>query len=222
MKQNEGLDYAVPKADVPLDWTVICLYLPPYRTSHKVKWPKSQIVVGITGDSSPGGLCWSSTDLVTCGPDEPRWTLNQTLVQGWMPDYCFYWTTRSSAIQRWQRWQWCSSSTRRWLSRSRGRFGLESGIEHWQSGTDARQYTAKFLRYVLWLNTIRWTKNDSSKTSAVHCKVSAIRAVVKYYPMDQKWLLENLYEDSGFYGKGLHQEQNANSFWSVMMKISLT
>ena len=51
-----------------------------------------------------------------------------------MLDYSLNWTARSSAIQRWQRCQRCSSP-----SQSRGHFSLKSAIEHWPSGTDARQ-----------------------------------------------------------------------------------
>ena len=43
-----------------------------------------------------------------------------------MPNYSLNWTPKSSAIQKWQRCQCCSSLTRRWPSWSRGLFGLKS------------------------------------------------------------------------------------------------
>ena len=90
--------------------------------------------------SSPAWLCWSSTHLVQCRPDEPIWTWTQICVKACMPDYSLNWTARSSAIQGWQKCQCCSLSTRRWPSQSRrGAFSLKSAMEHWPSGTDARQ-----------------------------------------------------------------------------------
>ena len=50
---------------------------------------------------------------VQCGPDEPDWSWIQIWVQARMPDYSLNWTARTSAIQRWQRCQRCSSPTRR-------------------------------------------------------------------------------------------------------------
>ena len=51
---------------------------------------------GTSQDSTPAGLCWSSTHLVQCGPDEPSWTWTQAR----MPDYSLNWTARSSGINR--------------------------------------------------------------------------------------------------------------------------
>ena len=48
---------------------------------------------------SPAGLCWSSTLLVLCGPDEPSWTWTQIWVQARMPDYSLNWIARCCAIQ---------------------------------------------------------------------------------------------------------------------------
>ena len=48
----------------------------------------------------------------------------------------------SSAIQG---WQWCSSPIQRWPSRSWGPFDFKSAMEHWPSGTDARQSAEKPL-----------------------------------------------------------------------------
>ena len=62
-----------------------------------------------------------------------------------MPNYTLNWTTGSSAIQGWQRCHWCSSSTRKWPSRSWGPFGIKSAMEHWPSGMDARQSADKPL-----------------------------------------------------------------------------
>ena len=70
---------------------------------------------GKSRGSSPTWLCWSSAHL---GPDEPN------MVQARMLNYSLNWTARSSAIQRWQSCQCCSSLTRRWPSRSRAPFGL--------------------------------------------------------------------------------------------------
>ena len=78
----------------------ICLCLPD-GTWHKVNDPK----IDYRGWSSmnrglrPAGLCWSSTHLVQCGPDEPRWSWTQIWVQARMTDYSLNWTKRSSAIQ---------------------------------------------------------------------------------------------------------------------------
>ena len=69
--------------------------------------------------SNPDGLCWSSTNLVQCGSDEPSWSWTQIWAQARMPDYSLNWTAKSSAIQGGQRCQCCSSPTRRWLSQSR-------------------------------------------------------------------------------------------------------
>ena len=63
-----------------------------------------------------------------------------------MPDYSLNWKAKSSAIQGWQRCQWCSSSTRRWLSQSWGPFGLKSIMEHWPSSTNAKQSAEKPLQ----------------------------------------------------------------------------
>ena len=49
--------------------------------------------------SNPAGLCWSSTHLVQCGPDEPSRTWTLIRVQARMPEYSLNWTTGSSAIQ---------------------------------------------------------------------------------------------------------------------------
>ena len=78
----------------------------------------------------PAWLCGSSGHL----------ELDETnKVQARMPNYNLNWTVRSSAIRGWQKCHWCSSSTRRWPSRSREPFGPKSSMEHWPSGTDARQ-----------------------------------------------------------------------------------
>ena len=53
---------------------------------------------GTCRSSSPAGLCWSSSHLVQCGPDEPSWTWTQIWLQTRMPDYSLNWTARSSAI----------------------------------------------------------------------------------------------------------------------------
>ena len=58
--------------------------------------------------------------------DGPSWTWTQTWIQALIPDYSLNWTARSSAIQRWEKCQWCSSPTRKWPSRSRGLFSLKS------------------------------------------------------------------------------------------------
>ena len=114
---------------------------------------RRSIIVGVMGrersgtsrGSSPAGLCCSSAHFIQCGPDEPSWTWTQIWVQPRMPDYSLNWKARSSAIQGWQRCQWCSPPTRRWPSRSRRPFGLKSAQEHWPSGTDARQSAEKPL-----------------------------------------------------------------------------
>ena len=48
-----------------------------------------------------------------CEPDEPSWTWTQIWVQSRVSDYNLNWTARFTAIQEWQRCQWCSSSNRR-------------------------------------------------------------------------------------------------------------
>ena len=60
-----------------------------------------------------------------------------------MPEHSLNWTTASSAIQGWQRCQWCNSPTQRWPSRIRRPFGLKSAMEDWPSGTNARQSAKK-------------------------------------------------------------------------------
>ena len=89
--------------------------------------------------SSLAWLCWSSTHLVQCEPDEPSWTWTQIWVQARMPDHGLNWTALSSAIQGWQRCQLYWSLTWRRPSLSRRPFGLKSAMEHWPSSTNARQ-----------------------------------------------------------------------------------
>ena len=106
-----------------------------------------------------------------CGPDKPSWTWTQNWVQARMPDYSLNWTARSSAIQEWQRCQWCSELIRRWHSRSWRPFGLKSAMEHWSSGTDARQFAEKPLRQAQWLIKLhRWKKRVN------RLKISLIRS----------------------------------------------
>ena len=114
--------------------------------------------------SSPTGLCWSSSHLVQCGPDEPSWTWTQIWVQAHMPDCSLNWTMGSSAIQGWRSCQCCSSPTRRWPSRIQGPFGLKSAMEHWQFGMDARQsaeQSAK-MEYLFITITLRSMQTQSS------------------------------------------------------------
>ena len=117
--------------------------------------------------SSPAWLCWSKAHLVQCEPDEPSWIWTQIWVQARMPGYSLNWKVRSSDIQRWQRCRWCSSPTRRWPSRNPGPFGLKSAMEHWPSGTDARQSAEKSLheaqRLVELLN-VSWNQKKSEGT----------------------------------------------------------
>ena len=88
--------------------------------------------------------CWTMLliGLLQCGFDEPSWIWTQIWVRAHMPDYSLNWTARSSAIQR---CLWYSSPKRRWLSRRREPFGLRFAMEHWMSGTDARQSAEKPL-----------------------------------------------------------------------------
>ena len=121
----------------------ICLCLLPDRTWHKVNDPKGDYS-GDLGEAKVGHKsrlepCWSSTNLVQCGPDEPNWTWTQIWVQVSTLAYSLNWTARSSAIPWWQRCQWYSSPTQRGPSRSRRPFGLKSAMELWPSGTDAKQ-----------------------------------------------------------------------------------
>ena len=120
-------------------------------------WPEGQLKVGIKGSgssdtsrgSSLAGLCWSSTHLVQCGPDEPCWTWTQIWVQARMPDYSLNWTARSSAIQGWQRCQWCSLPTQGWPSRNWRLFSLESAIgSNISSGTNAKTAQLRPGKYI--------------------------------------------------------------------------
>ena len=83
---------------------------------------------GMNRGSSPAGLCWSSAHFEQCGPDEPSGIWTQTWVQAQMLDYSLNLSTGSSAIQRWQRCQWCHSPTRRRPNQSRGSFCLKSAF----------------------------------------------------------------------------------------------
>ena len=85
-------------------YEVICLCLPPNRTLHKVNDSKVNLKWG-WGEGKVGQeprleLCWSSINLVQCGPDEPSWTWTQIWVQAHMPDYSLNWTMGSSAITK--------------------------------------------------------------------------------------------------------------------------
>ena len=55
---------------------------------------------GTSQGSNPVGLCCSSTLLVKCGPDEPRWSWTQNLGQASMPAYSLNWTARSVLYKR--------------------------------------------------------------------------------------------------------------------------
>ena len=124
---------------------VIYMSLPPIRQDlTQGQWPEGQLKVGILGrgmlGTSPAGLCWSSTYLVQCGPDEPSWSWTQIWVQACIPAYSLNWTARSSAIEGEQRCQCCSSSTQRWPSWNQGPFSLESTIDFdTLSGMNARR-----------------------------------------------------------------------------------
>ena len=78
-----------------------------------------------------------------CGSDEPSWTWTQICVQARVLNQSLNKTTRSSAIQGWQRWQWCSSATQRWPSRGLGPFALKFEMKHWLSGKNAKQSNEK-------------------------------------------------------------------------------
>ena len=59
----------------------ICLCLPLDRTWHKFNDPKVDYSGGLREGKvgheprlEPSDLCWSSANLVECGPDEPSWT----------------------------------------------------------------------------------------------------------------------------------------------------
>ena len=114
----------------------ICLCLLPDRAWHKVNDSKVDYCgdlgrwrSGASRGSIPACLCWSSTHLVKCGPEEPTRSWTQIWVQDRMPDYSLNWIARSSAIQEGQRFQCCNSPTRRWPSQSWRPFGLESVID---------------------------------------------------------------------------------------------
>ena len=99
----------------------ICLCLLPDRTWHKVNDTKVDYSGSLWGERSgtsrglnSAGLCSSSAHLVQCGSDEPSWTWTQIWVQVPMPKYSLNSTARSSAIQGWQRCQWCSLPAWRW------------------------------------------------------------------------------------------------------------
>ena len=77
-------------------YSYICRCLPPDRIWHKVNDPP----VGLKWGSNPAGLCWLSTRLVQCGPDEPSWSWTQIWVQARMPAYSLNWTARSQCYTR--------------------------------------------------------------------------------------------------------------------------
>ena len=123
----------------------ICLCLPPDRNQYKVNDQKVDYSGGLGEEKvqhEPTLEPWLT--LLVIGPlsamsawwAKVDWT--QIWVQTGMPDYSLNWTAISSAIQGEQRWQCCSSPTRRWPSRSWRPFGLKSAMKHWSSGTDAR------------------------------------------------------------------------------------
>ena len=76
---------------------VICL-LPTRQDLTQGQWPEGRLLWGTSQGSNPVGLCWSSTHLVQCEPDEHSWTWTQTWVQVRMPDYSLNWTSKSIAI----------------------------------------------------------------------------------------------------------------------------
>ena len=81
-----------------------------------------------------------------------------------MPDYSLNWAARSSAMQGWQRCQWCSSPTWRWPNRSRGSFGLKSAIEHAKQSAEKPLHEAELLLLQMQLHLVGW-----STTSDGHC-----------------------------------------------------
>ena len=126
------------------------------------------------------GRCWSLAHLVQRGPDEPSLTWTQLWVQSRMPDYSLNWTVRSSAIQGWQRCLWCNSPTRRWPSRSQGPLGFKSAMEHWPSGTDARQSAEKPLHQAV-------ARRASSLRGNVPTLLGGNLYICLYLPPDRSW-----------------------------------
>ena len=105
------------------------------RSDNSGGWGRGRL--STSQGSSPAGLCWSSTHLVQCGPDEPSWSWTQIWVQAHMPDYCLNWTARSSAIQGGTKASMLQLTHQKVArpSWNRGPFSLKSAIEHWQSST---------------------------------------------------------------------------------------
>ena len=72
---------------------VICRCLPRDRTRHKVNEPKVNSKWGLGEEQTRHEPrlepSWLSTDLVQCGPDEPRWSCTKIWVQARTPDYSF-------------------------------------------------------------------------------------------------------------------------------------
>ena len=106
---------------------------------------RRSIIVVIRGSSgtSPARLCWSSAHLVQCEPDKPSCSWTQIWVQARMPNYRLNWTARSTATQRWQRCQCWSLPSWKSPRQSQEPFGIKAAMEHWLSGTDARQSAEK-------------------------------------------------------------------------------
>ena len=137
------------------------LSLPPIREEvTQGQWPEGQIIVGIKGKEGRAlaedrtwldyachrpALC--KVDLMSLAGHGPN------LGPAHMPDFSLNWTSRSSALQGWQRCQWCCSPSRRWLSRSRGLFGFRSAFPG--QCLLGSKLTAKFCRRLRSRVTVR-------------------------------------------------------------------
>ena len=113
-----------------------------WRSDYSEGWGRGRS--GTSRGSSPAGLCWSLAHLVQCGPGEPKLDMDPNMDPG----------TDDWLLLKLDREVHCYtkvSINRRWPSRSQGLFGFESAIDHWLSGTDAREYAEKPLREARWL-----------------------------------------------------------------------
>ena len=130
------------------------LSLPPNRQDlTQGQWPESRLYWGFRGGEDRRRAETRALQVYACHwpTDEPRWSWAQIWVQARMPDYSLNWTARSSALQGGKRCPCCSSPNQRWPSRSQGPFGLKSALEHWISGTDARQSAEQSAKMLLTL-----------------------------------------------------------------------
>ena len=160
-----------------------CFYLPLPPTwqgltqgqwpEGRLKWRLGEVDVGHEPRLEP---CWS---MLLIDPLSAMWELMsqsdlgpKIWVQARMPGYSLNWTARSSAIQRSQRSQWCSSPTRRWSNRNRGSHGLKSAIDsfsgpRYESALASHQTGCALLYCALfWKNPGNRTLQNGSWTAA--------------------------------------------------------